>query len=82
MSQLLIMDLEKHGLKVTMKSEIAKGLMLNLNINAYNNKYNAPNGEPQSIDGMIGYAVRQGPIYAGQKSDGSFGYQDNYIRDY
>ena len=27
---------------------------------------------------MIGYAVRQGPIYAGQKSDGSFGYQDNY----
>lgn len=55
----------------TMKSEIAKGLMLNLNINAYNNKYNAPNGEPQSIDGMIGYAVRQGPIYAGQKSDGS-----------
>ena len=60
----------------TMKSEIAKGLMLNLNINAYNNKYNAPNGEPQSIDGMIGYAVRQGPIYAGQKSDGSFGYQD------
>ena len=41
--------------------------MLNLNINAYNNKYNAPNGEPQSIDGMIGYAVRQGPIYAGQK---------------
>ena len=62
----------------TMKSEIAKGLTLNLNINAYNNKYNAPNGEPQSIDGMIGYAVRQGPIYAGQKSDGSFGYQDNY----
>ena len=42
----------------TMKSEIAKGLTLNLNINAYNNKYNAPNGEPQSIDGMIGYAVR------------------------
>lgn len=62
----------------SMKSEIAKGLVLNLNINAYNNNYNAPNGEPQNIDGMIGYAVRQGPIYAGQKSDESFGYQDNY----
>ena len=62
----------------TMKSEIAKGLTLHLNINAYNNKYDAPNGEPQSIDGMIGYAVRQGPVYAGRKSDGSFGYQDNY----
>ena len=50
----------------TMKSEIAKGLMLNLNINAYNNKYNAPNGEPQSIDGMIGYAVRQGLFMPGK----------------
>ena len=49
-----------------MKSEIAKGLMLNLNINAYNNKYNVLMAEPQSIDGMIGYAVRQGPIYAGK----------------
>lgn len=63
---------------VALKTEIGKGLTLNLNMNAYNNRYSAPNGEPQSIDGMIGYAVRQGPIYAGQKSDGSFGYQDNY----
>lgn len=62
----------------TMKSELTKGLTLNLNVNAYNNKYNAPNGEPQSIDGMIGFAVREAPIYAGQKSDGTFGYQDNY----
>lgn len=62
----------------TMKSEIAKGLTLNINMNAYSNDYKAPNGEPQSIDGMIGYAVRQGPIYAGKKSDGTFGYQDNY----
>ncbi len=62
----------------SMKSELSKSLHLNLNINAYNNTYNAPNGEPQSIDGMIGYTVREGAIYAGQKSDGSFGYQDNY----
>ncbi len=62
----------------SMKSELSKSLHLNLNINAYNNTYNAPNGEPQSIDGMIGYTVREGAIYAGKKSDGSFGYQDNY----
>ncbi len=62
----------------TMKSEIARGVTLNINMNAYANNYNAPNGEPQSIDGMIGYSVRQGPIYAGRKSDGTFGYQDNY----
>lgn len=62
---------------LSLKSEIAKGLTLNVNLNAYNNKYNAPYGSG-SIDGMIGYAVREAPIYAGQKSDGSFGYQDNY----
>lgn len=62
----------------TMKSEIAKGLTLNINMNAYGQIYDAPIGEPKSIDGMIGYAVRQGPIYAGRKSDGTFGYQDNY----
>lgn len=62
----------------TLRSEIAKGLTLNLNMNAYGQVYKAPLGEPGSIDGMIGYAVRQGPIYAGRKSDGSFGYQDNY----
>lgn len=37
----------------SMKSELSKCLHLYLNINAYNNKYNAPNGEPQSIDGMM-----------------------------
>ncbi len=63
---------------LSLQSQLSNSLSLNLNVNAYNNKYNAPNGEPQSIDGMIGYAVRQGPIYAGQKSDGTFGYQDNY----
>ena len=62
----------------SLQSQLSRALQLNLNINAYNNRYNAPNGEPQSIDGMIGYAVREAPIYAGQKSDGSFGYQDNY----
>lgn len=62
----------------SLQSQLSRALQLNLNINAYNNRYNAPNGEPQSIDGMIGYAVREASIYAGQKSDGSFGYQDNY----
>ena len=62
----------------TLESKLKYGLTLNLNINAYHNNYDAPIGEPQSIDGIIGYSVREAPIYAGQKSDGSFGYQDNY----
>lgn len=62
----------------SLESKLKYGLTLNLNINAYHNNYDAPIGEPQSIDGIIGYAVREAPIYAGRKSDGSFGYQDNY----
>lgn len=62
----------------SMESKLKYGLTLTLNINAYHNKYDAPMGDPGSIDGIIGYAVREAPIYAGQKSDGSFGYQDNY----
>lgn len=63
---------------VALSAEIANNLTFIFNANAYNNKYKAPNGEPQSIEGIIGYAVREGPVYAGIKSDGSFGYQDNY----
>ena len=69
---------ERVTLLLSLRSNLTDRLILDLNVNAYNNTYNAPNGEPTSIDGMIGYAVREGPIYAGQKSDGTFGYQDNY----
>jgi TonB-linked SusC/RagA family outer membrane protein len=62
----------------SLKSEIVRNLTFNLNLNAYNNNYKAPNGEPQSIQGIIGYTVREAPIFAGKKTDGSFGYQDNY----
>lgn len=59
---------------VSLKSEIAKGLTMNINLNAYNNKYNSPVG----IGGIIGYSVREPFYIPGFKSDGSYGYQDNY----
>lgn len=62
---------------VSLRSEIAKGLIMNISLNAYNNKYHAPNGSG-GIGAIIGYSVREPSIYAGKKSDGSFGYQDNY----
>lgn len=61
----------------SLSSNLTKRLTMNVNMNSYYNNYKAPCGSG-SIDGIIGYAVREGPIYAGQKSDGSFGYQDNY----
>lgn len=68
---------ESYTANFSLMAKITNRLRLNLNLNAYNNTYNAPYGSG-SIDSMIGYTVREGPIYAGQKSDGSFGYQDNY----
>lgn len=68
---------ERMTATVSLKSEIAKGLIMDINLNGYNNKYNAPNGSG-GIGSIIGYSVREPSIYAGQKSDGSFGYQDNY----
>lgn len=62
----------------SLQSKLKYGLSLNLNMNAWRNNYKAPIGEPQSIDGMIGYSVRETPIIPGLKSDGSYGYQDNY----
>lgn len=59
---------------LSMKAALSNRLNLSISINAYNNRYKAPH----EIGSMIGYAVREGPQFAGKKSDGSFGYQDNY----
>ena len=62
----------------TMKSVLTEGLTFNMSLNAYANNYKAPNSSERDINGIIGFSVREGPIYAGRKSDGTFGYQDNY----
>ena len=61
----------------SLQTKLTNRLSLNLNINAYNNNYDAPYGQ-QNIDQMIGYSVREPNNIPGQKTDGSFGYQDNY----
>ena len=63
---------------LSLKTKLTNTLTLNTSINAFANNNQTPNGEPTSIDGIIGYAVREPPIIPGKKSDGSFGYQDNY----
>lgn len=61
----------------SLQSQLSDALQLSLNINAYNNKYNAPYGSG-SIDQIIGYSVREPANIAGKKSDGTYGHQDNY----
>lgn len=61
----------------SLQSQLSKALQLNLNINAYNNKYDAPYGSG-SIDQIIGYSVREPATIAGKRLDGTYGHQDNY----
>jgi TonB-dependent starch-binding outer membrane protein SusC len=69
---------DRYSFLWNMSANILKKLTLNIDLDAYTTTYKSPDGEPSSIQGIIGYAVREGPIYAGKKSDGTFGYQDNY----
>lgn len=68
---------ERMTATLSLQAQISKAVKLDINLNGYHNKYDAPQGSG-SIDEIIGYAVREGPIFAGEKSDGSFGYQDDY----
>lgn len=68
---------ERMTATLSLQTKLSDKVSLDLNINGYHNRYDAPQGSG-SIDAIIGYAVREGPIFAGQKSDGSFGYQDDY----
>src|SRR5690606_16381098 len=69
---------QRYNFLLNFTGEILDNLKLNVNINGNT----AKTEEPKHFDGdmmhMIGFAVRQGPIYAGRKSDGTYGYQDNY----
>ena len=68
----------KYNILLNFDSKLKDNLTLRVNLSG-----NAANtDEPRQYDGemtsMIGFAVRQGPIFAGKKSDGTYGYQDNY----
>ncbi|MES2240749.1 MAG: TonB-dependent receptor [Bacteroidota bacterium] len=71
---------EKYNFTMNTDSKIKDNLTLKVNLMGYT----AETNEPTQLEGggsmtsIIRYAVREGPIFAGRKSDGSFGYQDNF----
>jgi TonB-linked SusC/RagA family outer membrane protein len=69
---------ERYSAVVNLTAKLLPKLTLSLNNNAYTNHYRAPRGTPGDIDGMIGFTVRHPPTMAGQRSDGTYGYQENY----
>jgi TonB-dependent starch-binding outer membrane protein SusC len=71
-------DYNKYNFLLNLDSKITDNLTLKVNLSGNS----AVTDEPRQYDGemtnMIGFAVREGPIYAGKKSDGTYGYQDNF----
>lgn len=70
----------KYNFMYNTDSKILDNLSLKVNTMGYT----AETNEPTQLEGggsmtsIIRYAVRQGPIFAGRKSDGTYGYQDNF----
>jgi TonB-linked SusC/RagA family outer membrane protein len=71
-------DFNKYNFLLNFDSKIKDNLTLKVNLSGNS----AVTDEPRQYDGemmsMIAFAVREGPVYAGKKSDGTYGYQDNF----
>lgn len=59
-------------------SKLTDNLSLKVSLNGYTAKQHSPRQYDGGMNSMINFAVREGPVYAGEKSDGTYGYQDNY----
>jgi TonB-linked SusC/RagA family outer membrane protein len=68
----------KYNFGFNFDSKIKKNLNLKANLNGYSQNTDEPRQSSGDMMSMIGYAVREPNIYAGKKSDGTYGYQDNY----
>nr|WP_322623502.1 TonB-dependent receptor [uncultured Flavobacterium sp.] len=71
---------EKYNFMFNTDSKILDNLSLKVNTMGYTSETNEPTQAEGggSMTSIIRYAVRQGPIYAGRKSDGSYGHQDTF----
>ncbi len=58
--------------------KLTDNLTLKVSLNGYTADQHSPRQYDGGMNSMINFAVREGPIYAGLKSDGTYGYQDNY----
>ena len=70
-------DYSKYNLGLNFDSKLRKNLQLKLSLNGYK----ANTDEPRStgdMQNMIAFAVREPNSIAGKKSDGTYGYQDDF----
>lgn len=59
-------------------AKIRDNLTLKVSLQGYTASQRSPRQYDGGMNSMINFALREGPVYAGRKSDGTYGYQDNY----
>lgn len=69
---------DKYNFLLNFDSELQRNLNLKVNLTGFSSGTDEPRQYDGDLASMINFAVRQGPIYPGIKSDGTYGYQDNY----
>lgn len=68
----------RYNLGLNFDSQIKKNLNLKANLTGYSQNTDEPRASYGDVQSMIGFAVREAPIYAGKKSDGTYGHQDDF----
>lgn len=70
-------EFSRYNFGLNFDSKIKENLKLKVDLNGFSQNTNEPRSTGDMTN-MIGFAVREAPIYAGKKSDGTYGYQDDY----
>lgn len=68
----------KFNFGLNFDSQLKENLNLKISLSGYTQNTFEPRASYGDVQSIIGYAVREAPIYAGRKSDGTYGYQDDY----
>lgn len=68
---------EQYNFGLNFDSKIKENLRLKVDLKGYSRNKNEPRSTGDE-GAMIGYAVREPNTYAGKKSDGTYGYQDDF----
>ncbi|MCD7938482.1 MAG: TonB-dependent receptor, partial [Tannerellaceae bacterium] len=68
----------RYNFQLNLDNQLLTNLRLRTSLGGYtSNRYEPRHGDGDMTN-MINFAVREGPHIAGKKSDGTYGYQDNY----
>jgi len=69
---------DRYNFQLNFDNQLLKNLKLHTSMGGYTSTRHEPRHGDGGMGNMISFAVREGPQFAGRKSDGTYGYQDNY----